>query len=100
MPLFEKDDVKRDALLHVLRETRALLARSENNFEWSSWEDLQAALRELDGLIDSVVSGRGPDLQQLRVLFAPAGPIQEVSVSSGWGEAFLELAGRLDAATR
>jgi hypothetical protein len=33
---------------------------------------------------------------ELRVLFAPTGPIQEVSVSSGWGDAFLELADRFD----
>jgi hypothetical protein len=34
----------------------------------------------------------------MEVLFAPTGPIQEVSISSGWGEAFLSLAERFDAA--
>jgi len=29
-------------------------------------------------------------------LFAPTGPIQEVSLSSGWGQEFLELAERFD----
>jgi hypothetical protein len=43
-------------------------------------------------------SGKLPPRGDLSVLFAPTGPIQEVSVSSGWGEAFLELAERFDRA--
>ena len=90
----------RDALLTVLRDTRLLLARPENDFTWSSWEDTEAALREIDALIALVSNGALPDRRQLAVLFAPTGPIQEVSVSSGWGEMFLELAERLDAVMR
>ncbi|MEZ5563197.1 MAG: hypothetical protein R3F27_09625 [Gammaproteobacteria bacterium] len=30
------------------------------------------------------------------ILFAPTGPIQEVSLSSGWAEAFLKVAERYD----
>ena len=90
----------RDALLTVLRDTRLLLARPENDFTWSSWEDTDAALREIDALIALVSNGALPDRRQLAVLFAPTGPIQEVSVSSGWGEMFLELAERLDAVMR
>jgi hypothetical protein len=91
--------VRRDALLQVLRDTRALLARPENTFDWSSWEDREAALTEIDAVTACVSSGAEPDLQ-LGALFAPTGPIQEVSLSSGWAEAFLTLAERLDAALR
>jgi len=34
----------------------------------------------------------------MRVLFAPTGPIQEVSLSSGWGDAFLKIAEQFDRA--
>ena len=90
----------RDALLTVLRDTRLLLARPENDFTWSSWENAEAALREIDALIAIVSKGAWPDRRQLAVLFAPTGPIQEISVSSGWSEMFLELAERLDAVMR
>ena len=90
----------RDALLTVLRDTRLLLARPENDFTWSSWENAEAALREIDELIAIVSNGAWPDRRQLSVLFAPTGPIQEVSVNSGWSEMFLELAERLDAVMR
>jgi hypothetical protein len=86
--------------LNALRETRALLARPQNNFAWSSWTDAEAALSELDALIASVCDDTSPDLRSLSALFAPTGPIQEVSLSSGWGQTFLELAERVDAAMR
>lgn len=92
--------MNRDALLRVLRETRQLLARGNNNFTWSSWENADAALAEIDALIECAGSNAQLDRQQLAVLFAPTGPIQEVSLSSGWAEAFLDLAARVDDAMR
>jgi hypothetical protein len=44
------------------------------------------------------VSVQLPEKLNLSILFAPTGNIQEVSISSGWGEAFLELTARFDAA--
>jgi len=85
------------ALLAVLSETRAYLARPDNDFSWSSFGDADAALAELDHLTAKVREG-GPVPVALAVLFAPTGPIQEVSLSSGWGDDFLVLAERFDAA--
>jgi hypothetical protein len=82
-------------LLKVLEEARRWLALPENDFAWSSWEDQAAALREVDEGIAAVTRGEDTDLT---ILFAPTGPIQEVSLSSGWGEAFIDLASRFDAA--
>jgi hypothetical protein len=90
----------RAALLEVLRETRALLARPANNFDWSSWENGEAALQEIDALIASLNDRTLRDPKEVAILFAPTGPVQEVSVSSGWGDVFLELAERVDAAAR
>jgi hypothetical protein len=80
-------------LIAVMRDTRRLLALPENDFAWSPWEDQQAALKEIDEHIDALKRGSVPDLS---VLFLPTGPVQEVSVSSGWGEEFLRLAERFD----
>lgn len=85
-------------LLSILREARELLAHPANDFAWSSWEDGPAALREMDSLIATLESGRLPNRLTLSVLFAPTGPIQEVSLSSGWADAFLALANRSDVA--
>ena len=85
------------ALLAVLDDVRALLALPDNDYSWSSFGDADAALAELDELRAGVVAGV-PDVLTLRVLFAPTGPIQEVSLSSGWADQFLALAHRFDAA--
>ena len=80
-------------LIAVMRDARKLLALPGNDFDWSSWKDQRAALAEMDAHIDTLERGSVPNLS---VLFLPTGPIQEVSVSSGWGEDFLRLAERFD----
>jgi hypothetical protein len=44
----------KEALLEVLRETRVLLEQPDNDFNWSSWDEMAAALAELDGFIVAV----------------------------------------------
>jgi|SRR5580704_16693611 hypothetical protein len=91
-------DTNRQRLIEVLRETRGFLARPDNDFAWSSWRDAPEAIREIDGLISCIESGQMPKRSDIEMLFLPTGPVQEVSVSSGWGQEFVELASRLDEA--
>jgi hypothetical protein len=85
-------------LLDVFRETRALLARQDNDFTWSSWEDAPAALLEIDALLSRLEAGTLPRRSEMEVIFLPTGPLQEVSLSSAWGDEFLHLADRFDSA--
>ena len=85
-------------LILVLTEARKLLALPGNDFVWSSWENADAALAEIDGFLIDLQRNVPPDKLTLDVLFAPTGPIQEVSLSSGWSKRFLELAERFDRA--
>ena len=80
-------------LIIVLREARAFLALEDNDFSWSSWSDQNQAISEIESIIRELENGSVPDI---RLLFAPTGPIQEVSLSSGWGHKFIELAERFD----
>ncbi len=73
----------------ILAELRELLARPDNDFSWSSWSGVEEAVAELDAILTD---------DQIKMVFAPTGPAQEVSISSGWGSQFLELAERCDAA--
>ena len=88
----------RAVLVQVLRDARALLARPDNDFDWSSWLDAEHALREVDGLIGELEGGGLPPRGAIEILFLPTGPMQEVALSSGWGDAFLAVADRYDAA--
>jgi hypothetical protein len=92
------NDGARLDLIDILTRARALLARPGNDYAWSSWEDEAAALREIDGLLATLRAGQLPPRLQLSVLFTVTGPIQEVSLSSGWGAAFVDLADDYDRA--
>jgi hypothetical protein len=94
----QKGDMNLQNLIAVLLEARVLLVNPENDFLWSSWEDSSDALKEIDGLLTQLKAGQFPSAGSLNVLFLPTGDIQEVAISSGWGDEFLELANRFDAA--
>ena len=86
-----------DDLLTVMFEARRLIALPGNDFTWSSFIDQEAALEEIDGFISELEDGTA-DPYWIGMLFLPTGPIQEVSLSSGWGDAFVALADRFDLA--
>lgn len=84
-----------ESLRAVLRDVRERLQRPGNDFTFSSWQGQADAVAELDRRIAELGAGQHPDVS---VLFAPTGPLQEVAIHSGWGDEFLELANRFDAA--
>jgi hypothetical protein len=84
-----------EKLISIMEETRAYLALESNDYSWSSWIDRDHALAEIDSILTDLQNGSLPEMD---ILFAPTGPIQEVSLSSGWGNEFLDLAGRFDEA--
>ncbi len=86
------------ALLDVFQRARDLVGRPENDFSWSSWRDVDDALKEIDSIIAQLQRSEIPALLEMSVLFAPTGPMQELSLSSGWGNRFLGLAAEFDAA--
>jgi len=83
-------------LIAVFEDARRWVARPENDFMWSSWIDTEAALFEIDGILNLLRSGEVPS--GMDILFAPTGPMQELAMSSGWGDEFIDLANRYDAA--
>jgi len=86
----------REDLVSVLEEAKQLIAIPGNDFAWSTWDDCDEALAELDSHIAMVRAGDRSKRLDLRVLFAPTGPLQELSLSSGWAQSFLNLAARFD----
>ena len=87
-----------DALVQVLVDARSYVARPGNDFSWSSWRSTEDALRELDAFIAQARAGRIDRPLDLETVFAVTGPMQELSLSSGWGKEFVALATRFDAA--
>lgn len=82
------------ALLVVLARCRALVSRSEDSV-WSCLEVI-FILEKLNRSIRAIESSSPVEIDELRFLFAPTGPLQETSLSNGWDGEFLGLAARLD----
>jgi hypothetical protein len=85
-------------LIAILQEAKLFLRRPENEFVWSEWDDGLSAALEIDSHIAAIERGDNSRLPELELLFAPTGSIQEVAMSSGWGEPYLALAARFDKA--
>lgn len=85
-----------DGLILVLEAAIELISLPDNDFCWSRWDDAAQANGELLGMINMLNAGALPEKTSVSVLFAPTGPLQEVSLNSGWGEAFLRVASRYD----
>lgn len=88
----------RTALAEILEEARVLLAREDNDFGWSGWHGRADALAEIDAILARIGAGEPIRPASIELLFLPTGPLQEVSLSSGWGDRFLALADRFDQA--
>ncbi len=84
------------ALISILEEAKFLLFQPDNDFTYSYWEDSTEALAEVEKVQEQIRGGVVSSGAE--ILFLPTGPIQEVSLSSGWGQEFLLLADQFDRA--
>ncbi|WP_067894352.1 hypothetical protein [Nocardia vaccinii] len=94
------DHVDRDEVVRILETVIDVVARPDTDVSWSSYDEPAQVITELRDLIRRI-RPPGPDpatTRQIALLFAPTGAIQEISISSGWGEGFLLLAQRMDRA--
>ena len=82
-------------LVLLLRATNELIALPDNDFSWSSWGDAITASAEIAGLLLKAESGHITEAD-IAFIYAPTGPLQELSLSSGWAETFLKVAERYD----
>lgn len=85
-----------EELIEILYSSIELLSLPDNDFSWSSWEDQNNAVSEINDIITKLQKGDIPERVKTGVLFAVTGPMQEVSLSSGWGDTFIKLADKYD----
>ena len=84
------------SLILVLESAIELVSLPENDFCWSRWQGAKEAIAEIDSLRKEILDGSLPERLTVALSFGPTGPLQEVSLSSGWGEAFLRVADKFD----
>jgi len=83
------------SLIDILRRCRDLTKASEHR-GWSS-ATISEIVAVLDRAIVAIQCGAQPNSDELKLLFAPTGDLQETSIANGWDEEYLILAARFDA---
>jgi hypothetical protein len=83
-------------LVSILDEVIKLVASPENDFLWSSWMGPEEAISELANYRAEIARDDFRHLATLDILLAPTGSLQELSISGGWSQAFLELSAKYD----
>lgn len=83
-------------LLSLLGEMRTLIDSPNTSVIWSQFDSVENVLNTLDTLKRRVELRDNKVISELKILFAPTSSFQEISIDSGWGEKFFELATRFD----
>ena len=83
-------------LIDVFEKAREYVLRDDNDFSWSGWDGVDEAIEEVDAILATLRNRRL--IAEATILFLPTGPLQELSLSSGWGDEFIALANWFDEA--
>lgn len=87
---------KYDQLIDLLKCVRSIVDFPEVDLCWSRYNDLAELLKEIDLYIDKIKTHDDSIKADLSFFFAPTGSLQEISISNGWGEKFIEIAEAID----
>lgn len=85
---------KNNALLAVLERCRECVSTSVDS-DLSNM-DVAEIYETLDNAIRRLKTHQSISKSNLRFLFSPTGPLQDDSISNGWGEEYLILAAQFD----
>jgi hypothetical protein len=85
-------------IISILMEAERFLELPDTVIAWSRYNTVEEAVEDINQHIARLRSGDFSRMDDLALLFAPTGSLQEISISSGWGEAFLDIAARFDRA--
>jgi len=86
--------VEIDSLVSALEKTLSFLRESESSF-WSSLA-VEELISKLEDELYKLKNSQQFNLEQLKFLFAPTGPIQDTSIDNGWGDQYLEISDVID----
>lgn len=83
-------------LVDLLWEVRKLIDTPNTDVTWSEYRTVEEVLSALDTYIKRLNQLDKLVVSELELLFAPTGSLQEISISSGWTNEYIELSSRFD----
>jgi len=83
-------------LIIILNIIKNKIDSPTTNLTWSRYNNIAELLQELDLFLERLMRDDVLVIKDLKLLFAPTGSLQEISIDSGWGEEFLEISSTFD----
>lgn len=84
-----------EQLIAIIEHIRSKVD-TDTDVVWTRYSSIEELLLDLDSLIAGIRAGDPTTYAKLELLFAPTGSFQELAMSNGWGDEFLELANSFD----
>ena len=83
-------------VINLLVKIKELIRTLETDTVWSGFDTKEDLLKELDNHIQRFQNEDFSSIEKLISLFLPTGDLQEIALSSGWGEEYLAISKKFD----
>ena len=85
-----------DKIVFQLNRLKKYLLHPDTDISWSYIDDVNEIIERIDLLEKGIRNGNDTAFKELLYLLAPTNDLQEISISSGWGDEFLDIAESLE----
>ncbi len=96
----ENIDNVETVLIEILEAIKNLILKPQTDLAWSTFDNKDAIVFEIDTHIQKLKLQDFSKLKNLILLFAPTSDFQEISLSSGWSNRYLNISERFDVAIK
>jgi len=83
-------------LIKLLNKIIELVSTRDTNMVWSTYDTKEVLILELKNYIQRLQNNDFSPIEQLISLFLPTGDLQEIAISSGWGEEYLSISKKFE----
>ena len=94
----ENIDNNETVLIEILETVKKLILEPRTDISWSTFDNKDELIIEIDTHIQKLKLRDFSIVKDLILLFAPTSDFQEISLSSGWGNQYLNISARFDIA--
>lgn len=96
----ENIDNNETVLIKILEIVKKLILEPRTDISWSTFDSKDELIFEIDAHIQKLKLEDFSKVKDLILLFAPTSDFQEISLSSGWSNHYLNISERFDIAIR
>ena len=94
----ENIDNDKTVIIEILETVKKLILEPKTDISWSTFNSKDELIIEIDAHIQKLKLRDFSKVTDLIILFAPTSDFQEISLSSGWGNRYLNISERFDVA--